>query len=341
MEVIDVRNVHKALPEALYRLRNDGVERESRNGPVTVFPTPVTTVYKEPTERVIFWPQRDANPFFHLFEALWMLAGRNDVAYPASFVKRMRSFSDDGVTFHGAYGHRWINHFGFDQLEVIAARLRANPDDRRNVLAMWDAGEDLGKDGKDLPCNTHAYFSVTANGKLDMTVCNRSNDLVWGAYGANAVHFSILQEYMAAAVGVDVGRYYQVSNNLHAYKDTLDQVAELADQADDPLTGSQPSPYEQGIVRPFPLVSTPIDIWRQDLGVFLSDGPIVGFRDPFFRRVVTPMHAAYRAYKSQDADRFNAARDILTQCKATDWRLAATQWIDRREKRYLEKKAKS
>ncbi len=83
MNVISVRNVHEALPEALRFLRQTGVPRDSRNGAVLQAPCPVTTVYRRPDERVLFWPERDANPFFHFMESLWMLAGRNDVAWPA------------------------------------------------------------------------------------------------------------------------------------------------------------------------------------------------------------------------------------------------------------------
>jgi thymidylate synthase len=54
---------------------------------------------------------------------------------------------------------------------------------------------------------------------LDLTVLCRSNDVVWGAYGANAVHFSVLQEYLAGRIGVDVGVMYQFSNNYHGYVD--------------------------------------------------------------------------------------------------------------------------
>jgi hypothetical protein len=47
----------------------------SRAGDVLVAPHPVMSVTSIPTERVLFDPARDANPFFHLFESLWMLAG--------------------------------------------------------------------------------------------------------------------------------------------------------------------------------------------------------------------------------------------------------------------------
>lgn len=160
MKVINVRNVHHALPLALHELKQEGIDRESRNGPVRVFKTPVTTVYQNPTERVLFWAERDANPFFHFFESLWMLAGQNDVPFLAYFVKRMVTYSDYGKTFHGAYGHRWRQHFKdkdgnkIDQLAIVIKALKENPDDRRCVVQMWDSSVDLGKQGKDFPCNT-------------------------------------------------------------------------------------------------------------------------------------------------------------------------------------------
>jgi hypothetical protein len=52
-----------------------------------------------------------------------------------------------------------------------------------------------------------------------MTVSNRSNDLIWGTYGANMVHFNLLLTYVAAAVGVPKGYYHQVSSNTHLYMD--------------------------------------------------------------------------------------------------------------------------
>ncbi|WP_217469305.1 thymidylate synthase, partial [Staphylococcus aureus] len=77
-----------------------------------------------------------------------MLAGRNDVAFVSGYVARMATFSDDGQTFHGAYGYRWRQHFGFDQLNAVVKALKANPDDRRCVVQMWSAQDDLGREGK-------------------------------------------------------------------------------------------------------------------------------------------------------------------------------------------------
>ena len=51
-----------------------------------------------------------------------------------------------------------------------------------------------------------------------MTVCNRSNDMIWGLLGANAFHFSFLHQVMAESIGVPMGYYYQFSNNAHFYQ---------------------------------------------------------------------------------------------------------------------------
>lgn len=342
MKVINVRNVHQALPDGLDLLRRSGVRRKSRNGPVLVHDGPVTTCYQRPTERVVFWPTRDANPFFHLVEAVWMLAGQRDVATLKPYVARMADYSDDGQTLHGAYGHRWRSHFGVDQLLSIVKRLKDNREDRRAVLSMWDPPFDLTRDGKDLPCNTHAYFSVNHREELDMTVCCRSNDIIWGAYGANAVHFSVLQEVMAAGVGVQVGRYWQVSNNYHAYLDTFSKVEQLADEAADPLR--HPfiwDPYELGDVVAMPLVDTNMKEWLEDAQLFFQGGVTIGLRNKFFRRVLVPMTMAHLAYRRRDdAGRYEAARSIINeQCLATDWRRASLEWIDRRQRVSEEKAA--
>ena len=200
MHVLRVRNVHAALPEAISLLHHYGKQQETRNGTALVCSHPVTTMYMQPEERVLFWPERDANPFFHFYEGLWMLGGRNDVASLTRFVKRMSEFSDNGTTFHGAYGHRWRKHFGLDQLQMIISHFRNDPLCRRQVLQMWDPRCDLVLPGKDIPCNLEAHFLVR-DSQLDMLVSNRSNDIIWGTYGANAVHFSMLQEFVAAAVG--------------------------------------------------------------------------------------------------------------------------------------------
>lgn len=332
MKVITVRNVHNAVPEGIHLLLTDPntTRRETRAGMVRQVSGPVTTHYYNPTERVIFWEERDANPFFHFFEGLWMLAGRNDLAFLTQFVKNFGQFSDDGMTLHGAYGYRWRDHFGMDQVMTIVSGLKNNPDCRRQVLQMWDAKADLGMSGKDFPCNTQALFSINVHNQLDMTVCCRSNDAIWGAHGANAVHFSMLQEFMAAAIGVAVGGYWQISNNFHAYEKPLAKVANIAASKETVLI-LKTDPYSSGQVKPYPMVNIDGNEWLMELDAFLNEGMVIGIKDRFFRKVALPMMEAHSAYSNLKGEqRYRTALFLLQGVHALDWRLAAEQWIGRR-----------
>ena len=180
MQTLRVSNVAQALPQGLELLRREGVTLPSRNGPMVEVPYPVTTQYLNPRERVLFCPDRDANPFFHFFESLWMIAGRNDVEFVKHYSGNMAKFSDNSVTLHGAYGFRWRNHFNFDQIEFLISEIKNNPTSRRLVMGMWDPKADIEGTSLDHPCNTQIYFRIR-NDAIDMTVCNRSNDVVWGA----------------------------------------------------------------------------------------------------------------------------------------------------------------
>lgn len=334
MRVIEVRNVNVALAQGIDHLLKDGKAGDSRNGNVLVAPTPVCTVYHTPQERVLFGEVRDANPFFHLMESLWMLAGANDLEFPRYFNKRFGEYSDNGQTVHGAYGYRWRRALKFDQLEAIVHELKTNPTSRRCVLQMWDASlagaADLDRamqGGKDVPCNTHIYFSIV-KGVLDMTVCCRSNDIIWGAYGANAVHFSVLMEYMATAIGVQMGTYYQMSNNFHAYTDIFNHE-KLAAMAKESIAANRYITEESfpGVVQPYPLISTDIKTWDADLAVFMSGNLAHAFTDPFFQYVAVPMFMAWEQRKAKAGN----GMFYINQMRAEDWKLACVEWILRRE----------
>ena len=313
------RNVNDIFPLGLFHLKNSGVERSSRNGPTLEIMSPVAVQYDRPDERVLFSAERDANPFFQLFESLWMLAGRDDVAFLDEYNSQMRKYSDDGTRFNAAYGQRLRIHFGKDQIDEVIEMLRRNPDDRRAVLQIWDVN-DLGESSKDLACNLTIVPRIR-EGYLDWTVYNRSNDFILGALGANAVHMSVIQEYVASMIGVKVGRYWQISNCMHVYTELTPHWKKCHDL---PLTVFDP--YKEGRVAPFPLVSNK-ESWMSDLLTFM-ECPWGGQRyvDPFFNYVAKPMAIAHRAHKEDKSGLY-----YVSAIQASDWRMACEQWLMKRE----------
>lgn len=326
MQVIFAIDPDDALAKGIELLKANGTTEDSRVGPVLVATTPVATVYPQPRRRVSFSAIRDANPFFHLAEALWMLDGRNDLAFLEYFVPRFREFSDDGRTLNGAYGYRWRQHFGGDQLEEITKELIKNPGTRRAVLSMWDGGEDFEsavRGSKDVPCNTHAYFRRRGDA-LDMTVLCRSNDIVWGAYGANVVHFSFLLEFMATTIGARVGTYTQVSNNYHAYIERPDTKKLFAADYD------ELAPHAS-LAAGAPLIAPGAaggGEFLDRLSDFLQH-PSPHQRHPFFlREVAAPMLEAHSRHKAGDTSA--AIGHLQLRANLDPWLVAGLAWLRRR-----------
>lgn len=398
------------------------IEEPSRNGPVLRLPEPAMIHYVKPLDRVLFNQTRDANPFSLLYEALWMLAGRNDVDSIAYYTKRFREFSDDGKTLNGAYGYRW-RHSGYytpeeysphdwnevDQLDLLVAHLKAQPDSRRAVLQMWNVEDDLLKIGtptetttsankeyrtwnpdpnysKDVCCNLSVMFSLRELEKtypieqviaavkagddksfslpiryaLDMTVVNRSNDMIWGMLGANFVTFSVLQEYMAARLGVQVGRYTQMSNNLHCYKSNWKPDEWLSDVTPNiydigcPTSMRPGEPYNptytyqwKKVVDRVPLVKDP-EVFEHELPKIVErhsrphrngTGARLIWNEPFFNDVVEPMCMAFHCHKlkqrePQLTDLMDGSITVnLSEIKDDAWKFACHNWLARRIQR--------
>lgn len=317
------------------------VRRPSRAGEVLQIPEPVIITYCRPYERVLFNIERDCNPFFHLYESLWMLAGRNDVRSLTYYNSRMQEFSDDGYSFNSPYGERWrrfeiadSNHeflswVQLDQLQIIADHLKRKPESRRCVLQIWDVQHDLLNMDTTLDnaCNTQVYFALNYDQRLDMTVCNRSNDLVWGALGANVVHFSMMQEYMAIRIGVSMGVYNQFSNNLHCYTERWEPDCWL----NAPDSRCEARAYHESTGVRVSLVSSP-ERFDEECREFVerhSQRSSAGrYEEPFLEHVAQPMCEAFHYHKER---KYVDATMAMEAVQATDWRLAGKQWLAKRQ----------
>lgn len=348
MESLRVSNVNQALTTVWTMMKSEQMEDEwrdisPRGNRTREFMCPVSTVYLNPTERVLFNPIRDANPFFHLFESIWILGGQRDVRTLSYFNSKISQFSDDGKVFHAAYGHRIRRGTTLDcpdQLLTTTRLLRHDPDTRRAVISIWDPRAD-NKNSKDIPCNDMIFFKIR-EGRLNMTVLNRSNDIILGAYGANVVQFSMLQEFIARAVGVEVGVYTQVSDSFHYYPDEPATKRVLEATYEEIAISDY---YLSQSVRPYPLMQPGEDSdnwlvdaqemlklirergWNPRGGVYLTD---------WFKNVASPMLDAWVLYRYDEEygpkkERAEAAISLLnTHCKALDWRVAGEQWLMRR-----------
>lgn len=369
----------------------------SRNGEVIQVNEPLTVTYEKPKERVLFSESRDANCFLHLYESLWMLAGRNDLEPLLYYSKQFKEYSDDGETLNGAYGFRWRHNLSLkygdvkspqdfgafyeetDQLKLIIEHLKKNPYSRRAVLSIWNVEDDLLKinTSRDVCCNIAVCFSIErgdciaceglgfwpdanipsidkdpcprCNGtphdqphSLNMTVFNRSNDIIWGMLGANAVHFSLLLEYLATALGLEVGVYNQISNNAHIYTETNSgwkPEVWLEHETNRDQFSPKRWSYKDDVKTTIPLMSNSdfqtfdrkveefVQIHKNGESYDLTDK----WDDAFLDLVAKPMCIAFHLHKKRQ---YGLALYWAKQVSDDAWRIVATNWIKKRQEKW-------
>jgi hypothetical protein len=174
-----------------------------------------------------------------------------------------------------------------------------------------------------------------------MTVTCRSNDAIWGAHGANAVHFSVLQEYVAAAVGVLVGPMVQLSNNYHIYADRED-VRRLLDTSEFSIQHSTaPIHYHTRNLYAEGARAVPLLQYKEEAKDLLADcecyfafPEVFTPRTYYFQQVFLPMMTLHALYKDGAIDTDDKLHDYSRDrlMEACDWHIAGVEWVARRLK---------
>lgn len=96
------------------------------------------------------------------------------------------------------YGHRLRTYFGLDAVEVLAARLRADPEDRKAYFTLWDNRRDLQTE-ESRPCFVAAFFRKF-EGKLTLTATFRTHNAL-DAWLMNLYGLMALQREVARRAG--------------------------------------------------------------------------------------------------------------------------------------------
>ncbi|MDX8501907.1 thymidylate synthase [Mesorhizobium sp. VK4C] len=234
------RNISFALVRSVQELLLDGADVVVK-GRQTKELIAKRTQLERPLERYLFTPKRHNHIAAQFAESMWVLAGRNDIAWLTKYLPRAPLFSDDGETWRGAYGPRLRRWGGVDQIDAVRRLLLADRTSRQGVMALFDPAQDY-EPSKDIPCNNWLGWIIRDN-RLQMCAALRSNDVWWGFSGVNAFEWSILHEMLAYWVNAEVGHADYLAMSFHLYSDHFDRGGQM-------VTGFQGlSPYDFGVER--------------------------------------------------------------------------------------------
>jgi thymidylate synthase len=157
-------------------------------------------------------PERKLNVRFLAGEAWWILMGSNRVEDIEPFMKAITKFSDNGVTFDGAYGPKFT-----DQISYVVDALANDTNSRQAVMSIW---RENPRPSKDIPC-TLSFQWLIRNGTLHCVASMRSSD-IWLGWVYDTFNFSMLSAYIAIFLkrrGIEVvlGNLYLTAGSQHLY----------------------------------------------------------------------------------------------------------------------------
>ncbi len=183
-------------------------------------------VLEDASRNIIAHPERGLNYYFSISEWLYILLGHNDVETIARFNSRIAQFSDDGVTFRGAYGPKLT-----EQLPYALEKLKSDRDSRQAVVTLW---RESPSTSRDIPC-TVAFQWLLRDDKLHGVTFMRSNDL-WLGTPYDIYNFTQIQAYVAAALDVPVGSYTHFTGSLHLYDSNIEAAQRVVDASSQTFT---------------------------------------------------------------------------------------------------------
>jgi thymidylate synthase len=145
------------------------------------------------------------------------------------YADRWREMSDDGQRIRGSsYGAKIFCPKGLDgqgQWQTVERLLRLDPESRRAVLHFSDPSEKSILESRDVSCATSLQFSVR-NQRLEAIAVMRSNDIMLGL-PYDIFLFTMLQEYMATALGLELGPYSHFVGSMHIYEHDYPKAREI------------------------------------------------------------------------------------------------------------------
>lgn len=317
----DFETSNDAYGPMIKHILERGLKVPSRLGETREISSVLNIAY--PRFMVPFPYGRRFNYFGMLMESLWILSDVDEVSLIDIWNGSLKEYSDDGSYLYGAYGPRlqapsaqdYVDYSGKtrkNNLSVIISQLKDDPSNRQAVLPIINQN-DVGKKTKDFTCNLLAMFKIR-DGRLHMTVANRSNDIHWGLFAVNLPQFALLQNHIAYELGALLGYQSHVSDSLHLYMEQpehnkiMERMGKYQWNHFDMYAAFSPDR------KPFPVLPYKgiEDKVVRHIFTRLSNGQTVATSGyPLFLRVAVSMLETYAQFKQGEFDNRKEAIEFL------------------------------
>lgn len=186
------------------------VGEDCYNGTKQIFNTLIEI--ENPDQNLINTSYRKWSKSYADYEWDWYLSGNPNAEAISERASIWKSMMDEKGNVNSNYGYQWSRN---GQLINVIDLLKNDPTTRKASISLYD-GKEIFKYSKDTVCTYAINFYIT-NGKLNMQVMMRSNDLVYG-FCNDQYCFSKLQMLVAEELNLPIGIYTHFVCNMHIYQ---------------------------------------------------------------------------------------------------------------------------
>lgn len=179
---------------------------------------------------------RKMYPVTAFAELCWTLSGQRKLDWLQQHTKMWDDFKNKDNEVEAAYGYRWRQMFGRDQLLQGIDALIKDPSDRQIFISAWDNSKDgLGNRWtSNVPCPTCFSLNIIDK-KLNLTLFIRSSDVIVGL-PYDMLMYSLLliiitHELRKAGLDISYGNIAAALSHAHIYEPHFEIAQDLIDRA--------------------------------------------------------------------------------------------------------------
>lgn len=205
------QSVEEGIRRLVYMIQtHPGATEVKTRGRTSLELSNVVLHIHNPRRRWAVIGERTAPPVHRILgRTIWELCGRNDVDSIRVYDSMASKFSDESGLVPAAYGYRMMK-----QIPRLIRHLQENPASRRAVVCVLDSTDDYHT-VMEFPCMIALHMMIR-NGVLNCTCYMRSQSAI-SLLDQDIFIFTILQEYVAAHLDLELGTYTHMIGSAHIF----------------------------------------------------------------------------------------------------------------------------
>ena len=192
---------------------------------------------ENPTDLLISYPSRKFNPTYAITEWLWYLSRNRSTVNIGKMAKIWDMIKDENGECESNYGEYL---FSTGQWDWVVKELVDDEDSRRATIAV-NQPHHKKANPLDIPCTQFIQFFIRDN-ELNMGVCMRSNDVIFG-FCNDLFTFALFHQLMYNDLkehysDLKLGKYTHNAGSMHIYERHYDMAKDIMDEGGEHYSAS-------------------------------------------------------------------------------------------------------